>query len=199
MLPTTVKFLENQISATMRDLRSVSEPMFTFGPIATSLVQRYGYLLPKLNPKSDLAKEQELLRVRSARNGLHRPRRRGTRRRLRQKAPQDFQKASAACDAQRNQAPVIACERKPSTRRAGTRTLVRDAKIETPLLGILPPDQDFQSVPRGRGYPLQRAQLMQMQTGGMPLAEWTHPGFPVFDGWFLLAALHFPRGRCRWD
>jgi polysaccharide export outer membrane protein len=32
-----------------------------FRSIATALVQRYGYLLPKLNPDSDLAKEHELL------------------------------------------------------------------------------------------------------------------------------------------
>src|SRR4029077_21030880 len=32
-----------------------------FRSIATALVQKYGYLLPKLNPESDLAKEHELL------------------------------------------------------------------------------------------------------------------------------------------
>jgi len=32
-----------------------------FRSIATALVQRYGYILPKLNPDSDLAKEHELL------------------------------------------------------------------------------------------------------------------------------------------
>ena len=32
-----------------------------FRSIATALVQRYGYILPKLNPESDLAKEHELL------------------------------------------------------------------------------------------------------------------------------------------
>jgi len=32
-----------------------------FRSIATALVQRYGYLLPKLNPDSDLAKEHALL------------------------------------------------------------------------------------------------------------------------------------------
>src|SRR5713101_2020023 len=32
-----------------------------FRSIATMLVQRYGYLVPKLNPQSQLAKEQELL------------------------------------------------------------------------------------------------------------------------------------------
>ncbi len=32
-----------------------------FRSVATTLVQRYGYLLPKLNPDSDIAKEHELL------------------------------------------------------------------------------------------------------------------------------------------
>ena len=32
-----------------------------FRSVATALVQRYGYLLPKLNPESDVAKEHELL------------------------------------------------------------------------------------------------------------------------------------------
>jgi hypothetical protein len=32
-----------------------------FRSIATALLQRYGYLLPKFNPDSDLAKEHELL------------------------------------------------------------------------------------------------------------------------------------------
>ena len=34
-----------------------------FRSVATALVQKYGYLIPKLNPESDLAKEQDLLRV----------------------------------------------------------------------------------------------------------------------------------------
>ena len=34
-----------------------------FRSTATALVQKYGYLLPKLNPESDLAKEQDLLRI----------------------------------------------------------------------------------------------------------------------------------------
>ncbi len=32
-----------------------------FRSIATALVERYGYLLPKLNPDSDLAKQNALL------------------------------------------------------------------------------------------------------------------------------------------
>ncbi|HTC61947.1 MAG TPA: SLBB domain-containing protein [Candidatus Saccharimonadales bacterium] len=34
-----------------------------FRSVATILVQRYGYLIPKINPESDLAKEQDLLRI----------------------------------------------------------------------------------------------------------------------------------------
>src|SRR5579862_7639841 len=34
-----------------------------FRSVATALVQKYGYILPKLNPESDLAKDQDLLRV----------------------------------------------------------------------------------------------------------------------------------------
>src|ERR1700704_5561992 len=37
------------------------EPDIQFRSYATALVQRYGYLLPKMNPESDLAKEHELL------------------------------------------------------------------------------------------------------------------------------------------
>src|SRR2546422_5922773 len=33
-----------------------------FRALATRLLQRYGYLIPKLNPDSELAKEQDLVR-----------------------------------------------------------------------------------------------------------------------------------------
>ena len=41
-----------------------------FRSIATQLVQRYGYLLPTLNPDSDVAKEQELILKQRARRML---------------------------------------------------------------------------------------------------------------------------------
>src|ERR1700686_769771 len=72
-----------------------------FRSIATALVQRYGYLLPKLNPESDLAKEQELLRV--ERTKWMAQAQEEERAQARQKAAQELQKASA-CDPSGNQA-----------------------------------------------------------------------------------------------
>jgi hypothetical protein len=52
----------------VNDSDLTSETIFTrldndleFRSTATALVQRYGYLLPKLNPDSDVAKQHELL------------------------------------------------------------------------------------------------------------------------------------------
>src|ERR1700730_10744020 len=73
-----------------------------FRSIATALLQKYGYLLPKLNPESDQAKEQELLRI--ERTKWMAQAQEEERAQALQKATQDLQKA-AACESE----PTVPC------------------------------------------------------------------------------------------
>src|ERR1700730_10612661 len=127
-----------------------------FRSIATALVQRYGYLLPKLNPESDLAKEQELLRV--ERTKWMAQAQEEERAQARQKAAQELQKA-AACTSE----PNASCNQPPSAPPQGDNS-GQGHPIETIPSGITPPDQNIPNLPIGPDA-LQRAQLMQTGAG----------------------------------
>ncbi len=60
MLPTTARSSATPISLMMRSSRSLESDV-PFRAVATLLVQRYGYLVPKVNPDSEAGKERELL------------------------------------------------------------------------------------------------------------------------------------------
>ena len=122
-----------------------------FRSIATALVQKYGYLLPKLNPESDLAKEQELLRI--ERTKWMAQAQEEERAQARQKAAQELQKA-AACDPQSDRS----CNNTPSPQ-APTERQIDMVPQET-----APRDMDLPNFPVGPGDMLQRTQLME--TGG---------------------------------
>src|ERR1700686_3922027 len=70
-----------------------------FRAVATALVQKYGYLVPKMNPESDLGKEQELLRIERAKWMAQTQEE--ERIQQRQKVAQDLQK-TAACQSDPN-------------------------------------------------------------------------------------------------
>jgi protein involved in polysaccharide export with SLBB domain len=132
-----------------------------FRSVATALVQRYGYLLPKVNPESDLAKEQDLLRV--ERTKWMAQAEEEERAQSRQKASEEMKKA-AACQAQR----TPACEEvQPGAppQRLSAPASPNDVQpsLNTPF------DQTIPNSPNATGVPLQRAQLMQ--TGGFPSGE----------------------------
>src|SRR4029077_8949646 len=71
-----------------------------FRSIATALVQKYGYLIPKLNPESDLAKEQDLLRI--ERTKWMAQAQEEERAQARQKAAQEVQKAVTCAQSDRS-------------------------------------------------------------------------------------------------
>ena len=128
-----------------------------FRSLATALLQKYGYLLPKLNPESDLAKEQELLRI--ERTKWMAQAQEEARGQARQKAAQDLQKA-AACESE----PVSSCNQSQSAPLPQTENPGQGRQMDISPSGIAPPDQNIPNLPGGTGDVLQRAQLMQ--TGG---------------------------------
>jgi len=127
-----------------------------FRSVATALVQRYGYLLPKVNPESDLAKEQDLLRL--ERTKWVAQAEEEERAQARQKATDEIKKA-AACQAQR----TAACDE--SQPGAPPQRVSAPASPNDVLPSLNGPfDQTIPNNPNAAGVPLQRAQLMQ--TGG---------------------------------
>ncbi len=125
-----------------------------FRSIATILLQKYGYLLPKLNPESDLAKEQELLRVERAKWLAQSQEE--ERSLARQKEASDLQRAQA-CQAQ----PDRSCNQtQPSTSPAAIQAPGQPQQIQAPLPEN-PPDQDFTIPGGGTGNTPQRQQLLQ--------------------------------------
>ena len=127
-----------------------------FRSIATALLQKYGYLLPKLNPESDQAKEQELLRI--ERTKWMAQAQEEERTQARQKAAQELQKA-AACQSE----PNASCNQSLSTPPQGDNS-GQGHPIETIPSGVTPPDQNIPNLPIGPDA-LQRAQLMQTGAG----------------------------------
>jgi len=130
-----------------------------FRSIATTLVQRYGYLLPKLNPESDLAKEQELLRV--ERTKWMAQAQEEERAQARQRSIQEAQK-SAACDPQSGRACNNTPSSVPPKENPG-----QGQQIDAPPPGITPGDQNLPSLPDEGATILQRAQLMQTGSGNV--------------------------------
>ena len=140
-----------------------------FRSVATALVQRYGYLLPKLNPDSDLAKQQALLIQERAKwlaqdqeEQLVQARQRGT----------QSQQNSATCGPQSNKDCDVSKIRTSSPGGLG--------QVPPPIMppsGTPPPGTNFQSPPNGDGNSLLRAQGSQTGEGSGGLSsELTPPG-----------------------
>jgi protein involved in polysaccharide export with SLBB domain len=128
-----------------------------FRSIATALVQRYGYLLPKLNPDSDPAKEHELLIQERAKwlaqnqeEELAQARQRGIR------SPQCDPQLDKDCnDSQTNPLPVGGFRQGPQQQEPPSRNA--------------PPEPNSPNLPSGDANPMLRAQLTQTaeDRGGM--------------------------------
>ncbi|MGH9679599.1 MAG: hypothetical protein ACRD4Y_06585, partial [Candidatus Acidiferrales bacterium] len=132
-----------------------------FRSIATLLVQRYGYLLPQLNPQSEMAKEQDLLRA--ERTKWIAQSQEEERAQARQKMEQEMQKASSC-----NDRPETHCESNRPEQPSPLNAPEEPANEGSPL--PLPPhDRNIPEMLGGPQIPLQRADLMQ--SGHMGGAE----------------------------
>jgi polysaccharide export outer membrane protein len=140
-----------------------------FRSVATALVQHYGFLIPKINPDSDLAKEQDLLRVERAKWMAQAEEE--ARGQARQKAAEDLKKASA-CESQH----TPDCNPpQPSPAFSQPQNLYQNPQNQLIPWGSPPQDQTIPNSPNFGGSSLQRTQLMQSggdsSSGSNPLAQ----------------------------
>lgn len=146
-----------------------------FRAVATNLLQRYGYLVAKVNPESDLAKEQELLRV--ERTKWIAQAEEEERVQARQKAAEDLKKASV-CASQQSEAICNSLQQN----QVPAQTTVPGGQNGTLPFAPLgaPPNNEVLPFPQGNpnGTLLQRTQLMQ--TGeGVPGAPSQFPQYSL--------------------
>ncbi len=113
-----------------------------FRSVATRLVQRYGYLLPSVNPDSDEAKEQDLILKERARR-LVQIEGQEDAESLRPRAEERVERTSA-CDPRRD----ADCEEAPTSRARTRMTRPQGAPDSEPNLPILPESVSPAGVPR---------------------------------------------------
>lgn len=127
-----------------------------FRAVATNLVQKYGYLVPKMNPDSELAKEQDLLRQERAK-WIAQIQEEAVQK-AHGKAEEELQKAQT-CDPQYDP-DCTAPQTRPSP--AGNNGQQTAPGNGTYPPSNYPPDQTSPSSPPAGGLnPYERAQLMQ--------------------------------------
>jgi protein involved in polysaccharide export with SLBB domain len=137
-----------------------------FRSVATLLVQRYGYLVPKINPESAAGKEQQLLieeRVKWLAQSEEE-----ARVQERQKTEEALQRARLCAQTQRSESDCAELEqRQGSTGERGQGNAPSPGAPGLPPSEVNPnqPNQPNQpNLPKGNGERLEQAQLMQ--TGG---------------------------------
>jgi len=142
-----------------------------FRSVATLLVQRYGYLLPKVNPDSPLAKEQELLiqeRVKWVTQEEEEER--SEQRSERQQQLKDLQRARACAEnggvgaACQQQQPVIPPQMAGQTSGDGAVQLQPNAPSMLPgesRFPLSPTQPGLVGLPNEEGAPSQQAQLLR--------------------------------------
>jgi protein involved in polysaccharide export with SLBB domain len=126
-----------------------------FRSVATILVQRYGFLIPKINPESDLAKEQDLLRIERTKWMAQEDEE--ERAQARQKASENLKKA-AACENQRTPDCNVP---QPTQAPAQPQNLYQAPQNQLIPWENAPRDQTIPNSPNFGGPQLQRTQLMQ--------------------------------------
>jgi protein involved in polysaccharide export with SLBB domain len=130
-----------------------------FRAVATTLVQKYGYLVPKMNPDSELAKEQDLLRQERAKwiaqiqeESIQK---------AHGKAEEELQKTTA-CDQQTDSNCPVQQNRPSPTGNNGLQPAPGNELYPPSNYPSYPPDQNAPfSPPQGGLSPYDRAQLMQ--------------------------------------
>jgi polysaccharide biosynthesis/export protein len=132
-----------------------------FRSVATALVQRFGYLLPKINPESDIAKEQDLLRL--ERTKWMAQAAEEERAQARQKAAENLKKASL-CESQRD----ASCANQQQSAQPQMQVPRQGNQNGLQPSQIVPPDQTFPNFQNGNGDFLRRTDLMQ--TGESPFS-----------------------------
>jgi polysaccharide export outer membrane protein len=135
-----------------------------FRAVATTIVQKYGYLVPRLNPESELGKQQELLvQERTKWMAQHQEEERAA---AHQKNLQQNLQTTSACDAQSDMDCTSAQPNSPAGNQGSQGR--QGPAMQSPQLTA--PDQ-YQSIPpnfpSGGENPLERGLLMQ--TNGDPL------------------------------
>jgi len=136
-----------------------------FRSVATQLVQRYGYLVPKVNPDSELGKERELLITERAKWAAQRQEEELAKARVRDS--QNLENTQS-CDPRFSE-DCNTQQQNPSTT-SGQRQDQQQQEQRPPQFGMPPngnpPDQrDLPIVPRFDQNQLDRAQLMQTGEG----------------------------------
>ncbi|MBZ5699354.1 MAG: SLBB domain-containing protein [Acidobacteriia bacterium] len=142
------------------DLDLTSEAVFErlesdlqFRSVATALVQRYGYLLPKLNPDSEAAKEQTLLIQERTKWLAQNQEEELTQ--ARQRRTQNPQNAGS-CDPQFDRTCSI-----PQTRPSPASGPGQEPQLGQPPFRTAPGGENPSDLPNAGGNPTMRAQLMQ--------------------------------------
>src|SRR5580692_6086455 len=135
-----------------------------FRSIATMIVQKYGFLVPRVNPESELGKEQELLvQERAKWMAQHQEEERAA---AHQKTPQKNLQTASACDPQSELDCTNAPQNSPADNEGSQGR--QGPAMQSPQLRA--PDQ-YQSIPpnfpSGGENPLERGLLMQ--ANGDPL------------------------------
>jgi protein involved in polysaccharide export with SLBB domain len=145
-----------------------------FRSVATLLVQRYGYLMPTVNPDSELGKEHELLMVERTKWVAQRQEEELAKARLRDS--QNLQNTQS-CDP-RASLDCTPAQPNPSTMGGQEQQQQRRPEIGIPAGGNSPDQRDLPSLPRSGENALQRAQLMQT---GETRSDDLYPSYPSLE------------------
>jgi len=154
-----------------------------FRSIATTIVQKYGFLVPRVNPESALGREQELVvQERSKWLAQHQEEERVA---AHQKTLKNSLQTTSACDQQLDVDCAAAQPNSPADSEGSQRR--QSPTIQAPPLNV-PEQSNPPSFPNGGGNPLERGLLMQ--TSGDPLSNYqTDQSGDRSDGMQLFGAM----------
>jgi polysaccharide biosynthesis/export protein len=159
-----------------------------FRSVATLLVQRYGYLVPKLNPDSPLAKEQELLMEERVKWLTQQDEEERSEEREKQRQEfKDLQKARACAEGVQSDCT----QRQPSTPPQMAGQMVGGGSVgsstpsispEEPVVPLTPNQPNMFGSPNGTSDQLDRAQLVRAGEGGTDGVPTMGTGSGLSDG-----------------
>ncbi len=135
-----------------------------FRAVATLLLQKYGYLVARVNPESELAKQQELLTA--ERTKWIAQEEEQERAEAQQRAAQEFEKRAACGEGAVQQIPCSGAANQPPEQLSQEQGR-QDRQTGTEPLIIAPPDQNVPNSPLAPSFNLPRTQLVQMGGGAL--------------------------------